>query len=182
MEVIKKYLSKISPGTRRNAIVFLGAAGLLLIFLSTWIRPETEVREIAEPPPESESSADYRKMLETELSEIVSAIDGAGDVKIMITMDSTAEDIYAVDKTESESRELSSGDDGETRRSAENEYVIVKGKDGSEQAVLKKQRMPEIRGVLVVCSGGGSSVTREKITQAVSGALGIPRSKVVVTN
>ena len=181
MEIVKKFLSGISPDRRRRAIVALGLIGLTLIFISSFIPHERgETETAAQPPPEAVSEDDYRKTLEQELIEMISSIDGAGSVKVMITMDSTAEDIFAVDKNESES--LSSSQEGETRRSAENEYVIVKGKDGGEQAVLKKQRMPEIRGVLVVCSGGASSVTREKVTQAVAGALGVERSKVVVTN
>ena len=109
----------------------------------------------------------------------MSLIDGAVSVKVMITIDATSEDIYAIDRSESTG---GTADDTSSsqQHSEQNEHVIVRGKDGSEQAVLKKQRMPEIRGVLVVCEGGGSEVVKERITAAVSGALGISQSKVVV--
>ncbi len=42
--------------------------------------------------------------------------------------------------------------------------------------------MPKIRGVLVVCDGGGDPVTKEKITQAVAGVLNISSGKVFVTD
>ena len=58
---------------------------------------------------------------------------------------------------------------------------IIRSKDGSEQAVLQKQVMPKIRGVLVVCDGGDDALTREKITKAVSSVLNISSGKVFVT-
>ncbi len=181
-ETLGKLFSKISPELRRRVIVGLGVVGLALIFLSGFIHTEP-AEPTAEPPPESTSGDDYRAELERDLEAMISAIDGAGAVRVMITMESTAEDVYAVDKSESESKSLPEGaSQPDTQRSEENEYVIIKGRDGGEQTVLKKQRMPEIRGVLVVCDGGGSSVTKEKITAAVAGVLGVPGSKVVVTN
>ena len=100
-------------------------------------------------------------------------------------METTTEDVYVVEKKTEEKNSHSSSDDGETgdgEYREENKYVTVKRKDGSEDAVLQKQIMPKIRGVLVVCDGGGNSVVKEKITQAVSGVLNISGGKVVVTN
>ena len=121
----------------------------------------------------------------TELEQIVSKIDGAGEVNILITMDSTAEDVYILQKNIDERAKSSGGSDypdSESEYKEENEYVIIKSKDGNEQAVLQKQVMPRIRGVLVVCSGGGNSLTREKITKAVSSVLNISTGKVYVTS
>ncbi len=167
-------LKKFSADTKRRIILVTGALSLALIFLSGFLPLDNKSEEStgADPPQETFTSDDYRKELEGELEGIISKIDGAGSVEILITMESTAEDIYAADRSESTS--------ADAVHSEQNEYVIIKGRDGSEQTVLKKQRMPEIRGVLVVCEGGDSSVIREKITAAVAGALGIARGKVVV--
>ena len=187
MDVFGKLSAKITPRNRRRAIIALGTIGLLLIFLSSFLPTDTgekKAEKTDEPPPTaSDSAEDYRKTLEQELGAIISAIDGAGSVRVMITMDSTTEDVFAVDRSESENRSGSeSSDEQSVQRSEENEYVIIKGKDGSEQTVVKKQKMPEIRGVLVVCTGGASAVTREKVTAAVAVALGISQSRVMVTN
>lgn len=182
-DTFKRLSALLTADARRKIITVTGALGLLLIFLSGFIHsgaPPGDTEDTAPAAAQSDTAEDYRKMLERELGEIVSSIDGAGSVRIMITMDTTTEDIYAVDRSAGET--TAGGEQSSASRSEENEYVIIRGKDGSEQVVLKKQRMPEIRGVLVVCDGGGSSVTREKITSAVAGALGIARGKVVVTN
>ena len=180
-ERILRIIEKLTPERRRTLIVALGIVGLLLIFLSSFLPTTEQSEQSRAEPPASTSEVDYRRELEDELREMISSIEGAGDVRVMITMDSTAEDVYAVDKTESETKR-SGESESDVQRSEENEYVIIKGKDGSEQTVVKKQKMPEIRGVLVVCTGGASAVTREKVTAAVAVALGISQSRVMVTN
>lgn len=178
-EIVRKICERLPPERRRAIITAVGAAGLLLIFLSGILPPRSSEKTAEEPPPQAES--DYRRELEEELTDIIGAIDGVGAVRVMITMDSTAEDVYAVDRSESESSRAGESDK-DVQRNSENAYVIVKARDGSEQAVLKKQRMPEIRGVLIVCDGGSSAVVREKVTAAAAGALGIARGAVFVTS
>ncbi len=56
------------------------------------------------------------------------------------------------------------------------EYVYL-----DDDKTLKKVNEPTIRGVVVACEGGGSSVLSAKITELVSTALNIPSSKVCVT-
>ena len=181
---IPKSFIEFLRNKKSAAILFIGLLGIALIFISGTFS------ETKEPQPEIEEETavtadDYRKQLEQELSEIISYIDGAGEVKILITMETGTEDVYAVEKKTEEKTSQSAEDDSgssEGEYKEENKYVTVKRKDGSEDAVLRKQIMPKIRGVLVVCDGGGNSVVKEKITQAVSGALNISGGKVFVTN
>lgn len=183
---IKNFLQNLSVDKKRNIIIVLGIAGIFLIFVSNFIHTNTsESEETASPQSEELTVESYRKQLEAELVEIVSAIEGAGHVEILITMDSTIEDIYVLEKSideKTQQRSDESSFDSESEYREENEYVIIKSKDGSEQAVLQKQVMPKIRGVLIVCDGGGNSVTREKITKAVASVLNISSGKVYVTN
>ena len=183
-ETFERLIARISPQRRQTLIVALGLAGLALILLSSLLPEKPEEKDAAQEQSAVSSTADgSREQLESELASMLSSIEGAGAVRVMITMDTTAEDVYAVDRTASEGSSAADGaSQPNTQHSEQNAYVIVKGKDGSEQAILRKQRMPEIRGVLVVCTGGGSAVTREKITAAAAGALGVPPARVVVTN
>ena len=183
---IKKVLMNIPAERKRNIIVILGIFGIVLIFISSFIHTEkNSPEETTIQESESLTIDSYRRQLEDELSQIVSEIDGAGEVKILITMDSTIEDVYVLEKNVSEKAVNNGGEenpDSESEYKEENEYVIIKTKDGSEQAVLQKQVMPKIRGVLVVCDGGENSVTREKITKAVASVLNISSGKVYVTS
>ena len=183
---IKNFLRNLSVDKKRNVIVIMGIAGIILIFASNFIHiDKSEPEETTSPQSEQLTVESYRKQLEEELKEIVSSIDGAGHVEILITMDSTIEDVYVLEKNVNEKSNQIGGEnsfDSESEYKEENEYVIIKNKDGSEQAVLQKQVMPKIRGVLVVCDGGGNTVTREKITNAVASVLNISTGKVYVTN
>lgn len=176
----------LSNRNKRNIVVVIGLVGIILIFISNYIdlSPEnqkTEIEEICSQP-----TVDlYKENLESELTEIVSNISGAGNVKILITMDSTTEDVYAVERSLDEQSQSMSD---ESKESAANEYsesdtyVKIKNKDGSETLIKVKQVMPKIRGVLIVCDGGGDSSVKENITRAVSGVLNISSGKVYVTN
>ena len=183
---IKNRLLGISADNKRRIIVIIGIVGIILISISELFQTDSLKTDEKIPDDSEEFTIDsYRKGLETELEQIVSKIDGAGEVNILITMDSTAEDVYILQKNIDERAKSSGGSDypdSESEYKEENEYVIIKSKDGNEQAVLQKQVMPRIRGVLVVCSGGGNSLTREKITKAVSSVLNISTGKVYVTS
>lgn len=56
------------------------------------------------------------------------------------------------------------------------EYVYLK-----DSATKTKEIQPHIRGVLVVCEGGDDPVVVERVTNAVTGALGVSTAKVCVT-
>ena len=184
---IKSFLRNISPDKKRTALVIMGIAGMVLIFISNYIQTSDNSKEVENTsvPENFISAKEYKQQLEGELSEIISAIEGAGNVKIMITMESGTEDIYAVEKNITECHQNKNDEvlnDSETEYKEGQVYVVIKNKNGSEQAVLLKQVMPKIRGVLVVCGGGGDPVIKEKITQAVSGVLNISSGKVYVTD
>lgn len=185
---IKKIFKNLSSGNiKRNIIVAVGLIGIILIFISNFTdnkSSDNETEAIAEAAVQT-SIESYRDTLESKLAAIVSEIEGAGEVKIMITMESTVEDVYAVEKNIDEQSQSSSDDtkgSEQTEYKEESTYVTIKNKDGSESVVMVKQIMPKIRGVLVVCDGGGNTVVKEKIIQAVSSVLNISSGKIYVTN
>ena len=140
---LKKILSNLSGDKKKTVIVILGIAGILLIFVSELIHSEGSQAPPEQPPDTDQPMTveSYRKQLEDELERIVSAIDGTGNVQILITMDSTIEDVYAVEKNIDE-KASKSGEEGsadsEGEYKEENRYVIIKNKDGSETTILQK--------------------------------------------
>ncbi|MBQ1388464.1 MAG: hypothetical protein IIY78_02445 [Clostridia bacterium] len=177
--VIGALTGRLTPEVRRNIITVVGVIGLAIIFMSNFISNDN-TPEQAEPPIETESGGDYKEALETQLEDMLSSIEGVGNVKVMVTLDAMGEEVFAIDRSESTNAETTDGSTNRTQQSEENRYVIIRNKDGSEQAVLKKTRLPEVRGVLVVCDGGDSAVVCERVTSAAAGALGISISKVRV--
>ncbi len=185
----KKVLQRFSTDkARRNLIIAAGILGMLLILLSNFQDDTASEEENADEEISSQtiySEEDYKTSLETQLTQIISQISGAGEVSVMITLDCTAEDVYAADKSldgqAQESAEDSAASSTQQEYSEDSTYVIVEDEDGNEHTVLLKQIMPKVSGVLVVCSGGDDSVVKEKVTNAVSSVLGVSRGKVYVT-
>lgn len=188
MQEEKEIASKFENFTKNpkfvKLIIVVGLIGIGLILLSS-IKPykkESDNNKASNTSVAYVNLTQYENNLEQSLADIISSIDGAGKTRVMITMDSTVEQVYATNKTMSQKDRVNSGENTETNKdaSADSTYITVELSDGTQQTVLLKEIQPKVRGVLVVCSGGDNSVVKEKIVDAVTKALDISSSRVGV--
>ncbi len=143
-------------------IVVLGLGGMLLILASEFLPSAAPQKK--ESAAASQQSADaYEAALEARLETLISQIDGAGKTKVMVTLETGEESVYAVDTQQGEA------DTGET-------HVLLD--DGS--ALTETVRMPEVCGVAVVCEGGGQIHVVSEITQMLSSLLDLSTSRISV--
>lgn len=187
MEENNSAVSKLNDFTKNpkfvRIIIVLGLVGIGLILLSGLLPDKTNDEDNQTNSQVAYVSlAQYENNLEQSLADIISSIDGAGKTRVMLTMDSTVEQVYATDKTMSQKDTVNSGEATETNKdtSANSTYITVELSDGTQQTVLLKEIQPRVRGVLVVCNGGDNSVVKEKIVDAVTKALDISSSRVSV--
>lgn len=187
MEENNSAVSKLNDFTKNpkfvRIIIILGLVGIGLILLSGLLPDKTNDEDNQTNSQVAYVSlAQYENNLEQSLADIISSIDGAGKTRVMLTMDSTVEQVYATDKTMSQKDMVNSGEATETNKdtSANSTYITVELSDGTQQTVLLKEIQPRVRGVLVVCNGGDNSVVKEKIVDAVTKALDISSSRVSV--
>lgn len=180
---IQKFSSLTKSPLFIRTIVILGIAGITLILFSSFI-PSSNQKNTAEKSNNSYVNlTQYENELEQNLAEIICSINGAGTTKVLLTMESTVEQIYAADnniaQNDSNNKKNS---DSESKKdiTSENKYITVELADGTEQTVLIKEIQPKVRGVLVVCSGGDNNVVKEKVIDAVTKVLDISSSKVSV--
>lgn len=95
----------------------------------------------------------------------------------MVTLESGAEQVYARnEKIKSDT----SGGTALEKLLGRKEYVLIES-DGNEGGMIIKLIQPKIRGVAVVCEGGGSDAVRQEITQAITAVLDISASRVYIT-
>ena len=94
-------------------------------------------------------------------------IDGAGKSMVMLTLASDGEASYAADI-----RSESAVGERTTESSYEKTYLIIDGANG-ETGLIQKTTAPEVRGVAVVCEGGGSAAVKREITETISAAAEI---------
>ncbi len=134
---------------------------------------ETIMQENIEVTTSSSLSSlnDVQKEIEKQLEEIIGNINGTGNVKVMVSLDSSGEFVYA---------ENSKKEDNGDKSSLDSEIVIYESDEGNDEGLIVSVKSPEISGVAVVCDGGNSSVIRAEITELVTSLFGIGSDRVYV--
>ena len=110
------------------------------------------------------------QQLETRLAALIRAMDGAGETVVMVTLDCGEETTYAADtRTEKTSED--------TRSSAASQRTHLLA---GAQPVVQSVQAPQVRGVAVLCQGGGNAGTQRRITELVSALTGVGASHITV--
>jgi len=157
-------------------LISLFLLGLLLLTLSDKDTEEDKTVYSSLPLTEEDTSDgnEYVLALEKQLKELISAIDGVSDVKIMITVENGGEYVYARETDQKSSSSSSSNEKSDG-------YVIIKDEYGNEAPILLKKRTPLPLGAAVVCKGGDNGAVKGKIIQLVSCVLGLPTNRIFVS-
>lgn len=164
-------------------LTVLGVAGMLLIMLTgLW--------------PDNSSSADvsqdvvgslgaHAQQTEQRLAEILKQIKGVGAVHVMVTLENGVEYRYAADEKQSGDSVFTYADGSDApskvqeKEDREQSYILVDSSGGKKPLVLT-ELSPRVKGVVVVCSGAGNPVIRQRVTDAVTTALGVTSLQVCV--
>ena len=165
---------------KKDQLLILLLAGILLMVIAV---PAGKTKEHASSASDEEA---YTTYLEDRLSRILSQIEGAGEVKVMITLKSSAEKVLDKD-TESDQETVTEEDSqGGTRQSSKaskkENTVYASDSDsttqGSGSPYVSKELSPEIEGVVVIADGGGNAVVKENISSAVQALFDIEPHKI----
>ncbi len=168
---IKEKITKFISGDSKKVkiIVAIGLIGMVLILASDVFAKNSDKKVVTENT--KITYEDYTNQLENKLVDVISSISGVGECKVMITLTSSAESVYATNN------EVKSDDSSINQK---DEYVLYDASDG-EAPVLIKEYLPQVQGVTVVCSGGDDIVTKEKIIESVTALFNIPANRVSVS-
>ncbi len=134
-------------------LVLALGVGLLLLPKGT----RTAAPQATEPTAPGET-------LEQRLEALLSQIDGAGRVKVMLTAKEGARTVYQSDS------DSESGGTADRDRSS----TVILNRGGSTQEAVVQQVLPPVYlGAVVVCQGADSAAVRLAVTQAVSDLTGL---------
>ena len=179
MKSCKDALGKLSGLLDRYkypALILL--IGLILVMLPTG-REETARQTPQETvPAESRPAADdedYRSRMERELSALLSQVEGAGQVKLMLTLKTGPAARYQTDRSASSSRE----GEKESQSTEERTVMIGRGSAYDEPAVVSTD-YPVFQGALIVAEGGADPSVRYQLSAAVSALLGLGADQITV--
>ena len=125
------------------------------------------------------TTEEYIRENEKRLEEILSAVQGAGKIKAMITVEEIGEKVVAVDK---KSESVQENKENSSSRSVNQENTtLVIGSGSEEKPFVVKERLPMPSGVLIVATGAGSEEVRLEIYEAVKALYGISGHRIKVT-
>lgn len=153
---------------KKNQLVILLLLGILLVIIAIPTGGDKK-KEIAKETQKQETydGEDYRKQMEKRLKQILQKVDDAGNVEVMITYKSTAEQIVEKDV-------------GTGEKEKEETTVYENGTDGAQSPYIKMERMPRVEGIVVVAEGGDNAVVAKNITEAVGALFDVDVHKIKV--
>ena len=126
----------------------------------------------------------YTQEVENRLEALLSSMDGVGEVKVMVTLSSSVEQVvekdvpYSMDTTKE--TDSAGGSRDVVNSKQEETTVYVTDQAGNKTPYISKTLEPAIEGVTVVAQGGGNAVVQKNITDVIQALVGVEAHKIKV--
>ena len=169
--------------------MLLGAGVLLLVlsvpdfFRSDTKEENTVTASIQTGQNKISTTEEYVQQLEMRLEQLLSQVEDAGMVQVMITVQASREKVVLKDL--SSVQEITTEQDGAggvrtiTQTEKQEESVMVQT-DGDEVPYVTKELEPEVEGVVVIAEGSGSGTVDLDLVEAVQALFDLPAHKIKV--
>ena len=155
------------PKQRINALFGKYKYPILVVLVGLGLMLLPGRTEPAAPPVTEEIAAPDD--LETRLTAILSQIEGAGRVQVLLTEESGRETLYQTDsQTESDRRT--------------EDTVLLEDASRSEAGLIRQVLEPKYRGAVVLCQGADQPSVRLAIVEAVRCVTGLGADRISVLN
>lgn len=178
--------------------IFLLALGFLIVVIAIPTRQEQEEQtgrqdEAGQAGAASGAQGDagdapalteeeYEARLEERLTDILSLIEGAGRVEVMVTVRTSAEKVLQTDRERQENLVNETDSSGGVRQNSQvsESYETVKTGSSSAEPYVVQEIMPRVEGVVVACEGGDRASVQSEISGAIQALFGIEAHKIKV--
>ena len=155
---IKSKLQAVAEFLKKNRYVALILlAGIVLMCLPA----QKNVEEPELPPLQDEVT------VEQKLSQILTQVDGAGEVQVFLTLASGEQTIYQTN-------------DSQSSENSQTDTVTVTDAKRNEQGLIKQVNPPLYQGAIIVCKGADSPEIRLAVVDAVAKVTGLSSDKISV--
>lgn len=157
-----KQIQKVLDRYKFVALVLV--LGVLLMLLPGTSRATENTQ--SEPVCESGTMNFDLEGLEDKIEQALSQINGVGTATVVLTLQSSGEDILAQNVTQGTDTQL--------------ETVILSSGSSKEAAVTVKHIYPQFQGALVICDGGDNAGVKLEVLKAVSAITGLSSDKISI--
>ncbi len=178
--------------TKENMAV-MALLGLLLMVIALPVKKEkqtdtqrmsSDAGEAAEPQRQETQEEEYARQMEERLEELLSAMEGVGKVKVMVTLRSSREQVVEKDVPSSMDTMKESDSAGGSRETASSQQqestVYTTTSAGERQPYVVMTLEPAVEGVTVVAQGGGEGIVQKNITEVIQALFDIEAHKIRV--
>lgn len=161
LELLRRRIGAVLE--KRGALVLaLFGVACLLLFAKTEKTPA---------PAQTQTPSFDLEKTRTELEAILSQIQGAGEVRLMLTLASGEENVYQTDTRKS------TDSSGQTVQTS----TVLRAEGASaKQALITMTQYPRYQGALVVCQGADRASVRLAVMEAVSSLTGLGSDRISV--
>ena len=117
------------------------------------------------------TTIDYSQQIESKLEKVLSNIEGAGDVSVMVTVESSPQLVIATSKEEKTTSNNSTNSNSNNITVVETPVIVTK--NGVSSPLVLQEIQPKITGVIVVAQGANDAKVRLELLKAVQSVLNI---------
>ena len=180
---------------KENMIVFV-LLGILLLVITIPIdgdlakektkekKEDTNKEDITVYNTQIDENLEYCLQLEQRIEELLSNMDGVGEVQAMVTLVTSKELIVEKDEPVTRNTITDSDGAGGTRSTNESsfDYETIYETDGEGNKIpyVIKQIEPEIQGITVVAQGGGNAIVQKNISEVLEALFHLDAHKIKV--
>ena len=121
--------------------------------------------------------------LETRLEEILSQIQGVGEVKVLLNYSESSEVVAMYNETSRSSNTQETDTEGGSRTIQETETqkdIIYQEENGEKTPITQKIVQPKIEGAIITAKGASQANVKTNIIQAVEAVTGLATHKIQV--
>lgn len=196
-QIIEKY--HWEKWFRRDNLIVLVLVGLLLVvvtlptkeeepsmvpdFTEEYQKEQTEEIGMVVETKEYASIYEYATYLEEKLEKVLTQMQGVGEVKVMITLETTEEQVVEKDEAlvrNNTTEEDAQGGNRTVYQLDSGEETVYKKQGSDESPYVTKTILPKISGVLIVAEGAGKGSVSKSITDIAQALFDIEAHKICV--
>lgn len=188
MELLKKIIKIDNEDDKRPPSWFiLLCVGLILFFLSSGLfnsNKNTTPTNSSSIKISEEDQQSYESAMEKRLKNILSKVNGAGNVEVMLTISYGKEIVLAddtvLDQSTSQEKDSTGGTRDNTTYSQQKKTVMYTPQNGKSEPVILKEIEPKIEGIIIVSEGGDNIEVQSNLIKAAQALFNIPAHKIQV--
>ena len=165
IEVFGKFRTLWEKG--KFALPVLGLGVLLLL----WPSGAGETKSTTS---QETTAGETMTQKQKEMERILARSEGAGELHLMLTLESDGQ------RTLAENAEESAGGSAEAPESQSRRETVILSVSGGEEVVVTRRESPVYRGALVVCQGADRAEVKLAVTRAVAALTGLGADRITV--